>query len=181
MRDWWGVGGVESGRCACFAAPSTALPFLLSPSYAPNVATLLDDAKARVLIYVGQNDFICNWFGERGERRGAERGRGGGRRARTGPTPPPHPTPGNLRWLLRLQWSGLYAFEDAPFADWRVRGVTVGEVKNDGGALTYVNVAGAGHMVPMDAPAAALAMIQGFTRGERITGGEEGEARVAVA
>lgn len=58
--------------------------------------------------------------------------------------------------------------------DWSVAGEPVGSVKNDGGALTYVNVADAGHMVPMDAPAAALAMIQGFTRGDRIAGGEEG-------
>ena len=43
-----------------------------------------------------------------------------------------------------------------------------GQVKGDGSALSFVRVLGAGHMVPMDQPAAALKMITAFTRGEKI-------------
>ena len=123
-------------------------------SYADRVTPLVDgDAGVRGLIYVGQQDFICNWYG-------------------------------NLRWVLALPWSGRYEFEDAPFVDVVVDGATVAAVKGDGLRLSYVNIPDAGHMVPMDAPAAALRVITRFTRGQKIGGGddeEEGGAEAAAA
>lgn len=91
--------------------------------------------------------------------------------------------------MLALPWSGRYAFEDADFQDWSVDGDDgsgtgtegpAGQVKGDGLDLTFVRVLGAGHMVPMDRPAAALRMITAFTRGERIAKGVNG-AGAAVA
>ena len=120
-------------------------------SYADRVTPLVDgDAGVRALIYVGQEDFICNWYG-------------------------------NLRWVLALPWGGRYDFEDSPFVDVTVDGAAVAAVKGDGLRLSYVNVANAGHMVPMDAPAAALRVITAFTRGEKIggAGGDGGGAAVA--
>lgn len=80
---------------------------------------------------------------------------------------------GNLRWVLALPWSGRYDFEDADFQDWSLddggeAAAPAGQVKGDGSALSFVRVLGAGHMVPMDQPAAALKMITAFTRGEKI-------------
>ena len=84
---------------------------------------------------------------------------------------------GNLRWVLALPWSGRYDFEDADFQDWSLddggknggeADAPAGQVKGDGSALSFVRVLGAGHMVPMDQPAAALKMITAFTRGEKI-------------
>ena len=103
---------------------------------------------------------------------------------------------GNLRWVLALPWSGRYDFEDADFQDWSLddggknggeADAPAGQVKGDGSALSFVRVLGAGHMVPMDQPAAALKMITAFTRGEKIasTGGsiskKGGGAAAAVA
>jgi carboxypeptidase C (cathepsin A) len=99
---------------------------------------------------------------------------------------------GNLRWVLALPWSGRYDFEDADFQDWSLddggeAAAPAGQVKGDGSALSFVRVLGAGHMVPMDQPAAALKMITAFTRGEKIasTGGsiskKGGGAAAAVA
>lgn len=72
-----------------------------------------------------------------------------------------------------LPWSGRYDFEDADFQDWSLddggeAAAPAGQVKGDGSALSFVRVLGAGHMVPMDQPAAALKMITAFTRGEKI-------------
>ena len=80
---------------------------------------------------------------------------------------------GNLRWVLAHPWSGRYDFEDADFQDWSLddggeAAAPAGQVKGDGSALSFVRVLGAGHMVPMDQPAAALKMITAFTRGEKI-------------
>lgn len=47
-----------------------------------------------------------------------------------------------------------------------------GQVKGDGLPLTFVRVADAGHMVPMDVPRASLEMIEAFTRGRSIVAGK---------
>ena len=122
-------------------------------SYAYRVTPLVDGgAGVRGLIYVGQEDFICNWYG-------------------------------NLRWVLALPWSGRYDFEDSPFGDVVVGGKRLASVKGDGLRLTYVNIPDAGHMVPMDAPEAALAVITAFTRGEKMSSGagDGGGKGVSVA
>lgn len=132
-------------------------------SYADRVTPLVDSG-TRALIYVGTRDFICNWYG-------------------------------NERWVDALPWSGRYAFEDSDFVDWGVVGeageteeegggdisapkpkpapprTRAGTVKGDGLPLTFALVEAAGHMVPMDQPAAALAMITAFTRGRNLSAG----------
>ena len=140
-------------------------------SYSDRVTPLVD-AGTRALVYVGMRDFICNWYG-------------------------------NERWVDALPWGGRYAFEDSDFVDWGVveeeeegeeAGARAGggppnpapgcarsgTVKGDGLALTFALVEGAGHMVPMDQPAAALAMITAFTRGRNISAGWAGGAAGAA-
>lgn len=123
--------------------------------------TPLVDAGTRALIYVGTRDFICNWYG-------------------------------NERWVDALPWAGRYDFEDSDFVDWGVADDApgaagqaaaprpgpgkkrAGTVKGDGLALTFALVEGAGHMVPMDQPAASLAMVTAWTRGRNISAGWKG-------
>jgi cathepsin A (carboxypeptidase C) len=71
---------------------------------------------------------------------------------------------GNRAWVHALPWPGKAAFTAAPVLDWTVDGAKAGEVRSAKG-LTFLRVFGAGHMVPMDQPANALAMVNAFVHG----------------
>ncbi|KAL5531735.1 hypothetical protein ACEPAG_4612 [Sanghuangporus baumii] len=86
----------------------------------------------RVLIYAGTYDWICNWIS-------------------------------NKQWVEKLEWEGKEAFNAAEYRVWGL-GEDVNEENGAGitksaGLLTYASVYGAGHMVPFDKPAEALAMV----------------------
>jgi carboxypeptidase C (cathepsin A) len=95
----------------------------------------------RVLIYVGQLDFICNWIG-------------------------------NRRMAEALEWSGAEGFRAAELEDFVVNGEVAGQAKSHG-LLTYVQIAGAGHMVPMDKPAESLYVTSKWLAGEPIAAATE--------
>jgi carboxypeptidase C (cathepsin A) len=94
------------------------------------------EAGIRVLIYAGDADFICNWMG-------------------------------NKAWVEALPWAGHAAFAAADDHDWNVGGAKAGTARSatSTGTLTFLQVNGAGHMVPMDQPVNALAMVNTFTSG----------------
>ena len=71
---------------------------------------------------------------------------------------------GNKQWVDVLPWHGAASWAAAAEAPWTVGGVAAGTVKQ-AGELSFVRVYNAGHMVPMDAPRNALAMITAFSRG----------------
>lgn len=94
----------------------------------------------RVLIYAGDVDFICNWMG-------------------------------NKAWTQALQWSGKEGFNAETDHNWMynngekdVHGgfVRTGRAVQGKGSLTFLQVFEAGHMVPMDQPAAALSLLNTF-------------------
>ena len=64
-------------------------------------------------------------------------------------------------WTLALPWSGQGAFNTTDMADWSVAGAKAGELRKSGD-FAFLRVIDAGHMVPMDQPEAALAMINSF-------------------
>ena len=68
---------------------------------------------------------------------------------------------GNRRWVDAMQWPGQAAFAAAPLTDWAVDGSAAGKARAAEG-LTFLQVFDAGHMVPMDQPAAALDMLSRF-------------------
>jgi len=70
---------------------------------------------------------------------------------------------GNM-WVEGMPWSGQTAFNNAPFDTWKVNGLNAGQAKSSGG-LTFVRVFQAGHMVPHDQPAFALALLQNILSG----------------
>lgn len=84
----------------------------------------------RVLVYAGDQDYICNWLG-------------------------------NQAWTLSLDWAGKTTFNAAPVTEWRVNGSEAGMTRSALG-LTFLQVYKAGHMVPMDQPAASLKMLDDF-------------------
>lgn len=91
------------------------------------VSQALDDG-VKVTLYYGMQDMACNYVG-------------------------------GYFLAASLRWRGSGAFRKAPFEDLAIGGMDIGKLKSwgglDGGKLTYLQVDGAGHMVPINSPAAA--------------------------
>ncbi|SCZ96826.1 BZ3500_MvSof-1268-A1-R1_Chr4-1g06774 [Microbotryum saponariae] len=72
---------------------------------------------------------------------------------------------GVRRWTNAMQWQGQLKYVNAPFTEFKMpNGKDVGKTKSSG-PLTYLEVDGAGHMVPHDKPVEALEMINRWIRG----------------
>jgi carboxypeptidase D len=97
------------------------------------VKRILEGGKVRALFFNGAFDVICNHVG-------------------------------NELALKQLQWSGRTDFLQAPRGVWVPHGGSgkPGGYAKSSGPLTYLVVLNAGHMVPLDVPAAALDMIRRF-------------------
>ncbi|MCO5551712.1 hypothetical protein L7F22_005216 [Adiantum nelumboides] len=70
---------------------------------------------------------------------------------------------GNSRWVSAIDWSGKEGYNAASSKQFVVDGEEAG-VFTSYGALSFLKVHDAGHMVPMDQPKASLEMITRFTR-----------------
>lgn len=68
---------------------------------------------------------------------------------------------GGKAWTAALPWPGQSGFNNAPEKDWNVSGQKAGTSKTYQG-FTFLEVFGAGHMVPMDQPQNALNMLLHF-------------------
>ena len=69
---------------------------------------------------------------------------------------------GNKAWVNALEWKDGAAFKAAEDHDWN----SGAGLAKSAGKLTFLQVYDAGHMVPSDKPAEALAMITQFLNGE---------------
>jgi cathepsin A (carboxypeptidase C) len=69
---------------------------------------------------------------------------------------------GNKKWTLAMDWPHKVSFNEAKDADWQVDGKAAGRLRTSNG-FSFLQVFQAGHMVPMDQPAAALEMLNAFT------------------
>lgn len=96
--------------------------------YSQDLTTLVE-SNLSVLVYNGDQDFICNW-------RGSE------------------------ALVNNLEWSGQSDFAAMNYTAFE----SYGEYKHLDN-LTFFKVTGAGHMVPMDQPVSALAMLTRFING----------------
>ena len=67
---------------------------------------------------------------------------------------------GNQAWTHALDWTGQAGFQAATPHEWNQQGLARTYEK-----LTFLQVYNAGHMVPMDQPQAALAMMANFVHG----------------
>jgi len=68
---------------------------------------------------------------------------------------------GGYYWTLGMKWDGQVQFNRTSFTDWKVNGVNAGSVKSALN-LTFLRVAKAGHLVPMDQGKNALDMLKRF-------------------
>jgi len=95
-----------------------------------------------VLIYAGDADFICNWLG-------------------------------NQAWTEGLEWPGKKDFNRADVEDLKLGGADAAASKSKGygkvkasGNFTFMQIYGAGHMVPMDQPENSLDFFNRWLGGE---------------
>mmetsp|Transcript_26045 Transcript_26045/g.73861 ORF Transcript_26045/g.73861 Transcript_26045/m.73861 type:complete len:470 (-) Transcript_26045:519-1928(-) len=102
-------------------------------NYQDQVPPMLEDG-IPVLIYAGDQDYVCNWLG-------------------------------NKAWTLALDWSGSSGFNDAGDKTWVVDGKDAGAIRSFNG-FTFLRVAQAGHMVPLDQPENAQVMFESFINGK---------------
>jgi carboxypeptidase C (cathepsin A) len=72
---------------------------------------------------------------------------------------------GGSRWLAAMKWPGQQAYINAPNKNWVVNSNVAGQSKSAQG-LTFLTVANAGHMVPMNQPVNALSMVKTFIEGK---------------
>lgn len=72
---------------------------------------------------------------------------------------------GGQAWTNALPWSGSLGFRTAKNTTYVVDGAEAGTFKSFKG-LTFMKLAGSGHLVPMDKPKAALDMVQKFMAGK---------------
>ncbi|KAF4346613.1 hypothetical protein G4B88_003879 [Cannabis sativa] len=75
---------------------------------------------------------------------------------------------GNSRWVHAMDWSGQKQFDSSSTVPFVVDGAEAGLLKGHG-PLTFLRVHEAGHMVPMDQPKAALAMLTRWMQGKLTT------------
>ncbi|TMW58665.1 hypothetical protein Poli38472_010224 [Pythium oligandrum] len=66
-------------------------------------------------------------------------------------------------WTIDLDWKKKAEFQAAEDKDWVVDGKKAGKVRNVD-TFTFVQVYEAGHMVPLDQPKNALALLKAFTK-----------------
>jgi cathepsin A (carboxypeptidase C) len=71
---------------------------------------------------------------------------------------------GGEAWTNAVDWEGKDAYLNQTYQDWKVDEKVAGELKSYKN-LKFLRVYDAGHMVPMNQPEAALAMLNEFTSG----------------
>ncbi|KAI4382703.1 hypothetical protein MLD38_008633 [Melastoma candidum] len=86
---------------------------------------------------------------------------------------------GNSRWVHAMEWSGQKKFVDSAEVPFEVDGSEAGVMKSYG-ALTFLKVHDAGHMVPMDQPKASLEMLIRWTQGKLSSAAEEDAVRLVA-
>lgn len=116
---------------------AVAVAFELSGDWMKDYEQMIPDqlnAGIKVLIYAGDQDYICNWLG-------------------------------NQAWTQALQWPHQADFVSAKPVEWKVDGTPAGTLQSSNG-FSFLRVYDAGHMVPRDQPAHALAMLNAFISGK---------------
>ena len=71
---------------------------------------------------------------------------------------------GGEKWTNEISWAGHESYDSEKYVDWQVDGKSAGSLKSFKN-LKFLRVYDAGHMVPMDQPKNALAMLQDFITG----------------
>ncbi|TMW66292.1 hypothetical protein Poli38472_004057 [Pythium oligandrum] len=121
--------------------PTVGMPFMISgdivTDFESYVADLLDQSDIRVLLYDGDADTVCNWYGVKAWATA-------------------------LNWTHTAEFN---AAEEHPFLTSN-GSVDAGIVKAYTNQFTFLRLYNAGHMAPRDQPAVSLEMLTKFLRGD---------------
>ena len=79
---------------------------------------------------------------------------------------------GGEAWTLATKWGEQETFAAQEYESWTVNGTPAGEMRQHGN-LHFLRVYEAGHMVPMDQPENALAMLTRFIQNDWTLTSEE--------
>jgi len=74
---------------------------------------------------------------------------------------------GNKAWTLQLPWTHKAEYNKAVDQPWMVNGKQLGKERRFG-AFSFLQIHKAGHMVPQDAPAASMLMVDAFINGKAL-------------
>jgi len=133
VRAALGVGNRKWSDCNHVVALAFELSGDWMQSYEMMIPDQLNDG-IRVLIYAGDQDYICNWLG-------------------------------NQAWTQAMPWPHRTDFVNAAPTPWMVDNKAAGTLQTSNG-FSFLRVYDAGHMVPRDQPANALAMLNAFIAGD---------------
>jgi carboxypeptidase C (cathepsin A) len=129
--------GVDAKRSWSDCNMAVNILFEFSGDWMHDYQQMIPDQLAsgiRVMIYAGDQDYICNWLG-------------------------------NRAWVNALPWAHQAEFQAAQPTNWTVAGEAAG-TRQYAANFTFLRVYEAGHMVPRDQPARALAMVNAFMDGK---------------
>ncbi|KAL4161640.1 hypothetical protein PRNP1_002192 [Phytophthora ramorum] len=101
------------------------------------VSDLLNDGSIRVLIYNGDADLVCNWYGSQAWTK-------------------------QLKWKHQKEFNDAKEHDFLVAGD--IDTIEAGSVRSYENQFTFVRVSKSGHMVPKDQPAVALEMINRFLK-----------------
>jgi len=86
---------------------------------------------------------------------------------------------GGQSWTNKLEWSGKAGFAAAKNTTYAVDGADAGSFKSHKG-LTFMKLASAGHLVPMDQPKVALDMVSKFLAGQPFESVPQNDSQIVV-
>jgi len=134
----------------CSAQVGASFAADIGKDLSPLLAELLDNDALRVLIYNGDADMMCSWYG-----------------ARAWTT--------QLEWKHRAEFNAaparsflVPAAVSAGDKDQQPAAETAGALWTFDDRFTFLRIFRSGHMVPMDQPRVALEMLNRFMRNERL-------------
>ncbi|GMF47479.1 unnamed protein product [Phytophthora fragariaefolia] len=139
VREYLNVSDKVSSWQQCSSRAHDNLPSDLIKNVDSYVVDLLNDNSVRVLIYNGDADAVCNWYGSEAWTK-------------------------QLKWMHQHDFNDAqqHDFKVPGERDF----IDVGSVRTFQNQFTFVRVFKAGHMVPRDQPAVALEMINRFLKNQ---------------
>lgn len=141
VRAYLNVSDHAPVWATCSSNASTRFPAEVMKNSDGYISNMLNDGSVRVLVYNGDADVVCNWYGSRAWTQ-------------------------QLEWKHQDAFNKANAHDFLVPGEKEM--VAAGSTHSFGTQFSFVRVFKAGHLVPLDQPFAALEMINRFIRNQEI-------------